>query len=118
MVHTQGVTYPGVTYPGGTYPGCTYRAYHGGYIPQGVPTGHTMVGIPLPTVLGIPWWVYLFSTVPGYTTLGIPPSLLHRWSLYYTPGVLHGVSRDGALGSTLRLIRDMRRVEPSQLPKV
>ena len=50
---------------------------------------------------------------PGYTTL-----LACRWSLYYTPGVLYGVSSDEALGSDLRLIIGNEAKRALQLPKV
>jgi len=59
--------------------------YHGGYIP--------------------PCTCYTLYH-PGYTTY-----LACRWSLYYTPGVLHEVQDDEALGSTLGISLGMRRRE-------
>ena len=109
------------------------RVYHGGYprgVPKGVPWwvsyGVYLPGMP-PYVPGCipPWYVSLCTQGgvylpictllyhPGYTTHPV-----HYWSPYYTPGVLHGVHREEALGSRRRITVGMRRIEVSSLPKV
>ena len=87
-------------------PGCVHRVC-------------TMVGIPRCISLYIPQGVYLPIYLRVYTslytqvvytslhtrvyahptTLGIPCCPLHRWSPYYTPGVLRLVYGERALGS-------------------
>ena len=62
-----------------------------------------------------PWWaynpwVYRLPTHPGYTTI----------TLYMLSAVCTGVTLpdEDALGSTLGIVRSMRRREVSQLPEV
>jgi len=48
---------------------------------------------------------------PGYTLY-----LIHRWSLYYTPPLLHAVQDDDALGSNLGLCLGNEAKRASQSP--
>jgi len=56
--------------------------------------------------------------MPPYTPLGTPPYPARYWSLYYTPGVLHSVSGNEALGSTSQILREYEANRALVLPKV
>ena len=87
--------------------------YTGLYMPpMYLRVGYTRLYASLPYLLGCTIPLYM---PPYYTTLGILHPV-HRWSLYYTPGVLCWVYSDEALGSVLRFTLGMRRIEPSFLP--
>jgi len=112
-------TYPGIHHlvymPPNHTSGCTRVVS----MPPYHTSGCTMVGIHLPTTLCTPWWVYTSLPLyvhpyhPGYT----PPSC---YCLVYRSSCLVRclVRDDGVLGSNLEIVRDMRRREPSILPRV
>jgi len=84
-------------------------SYPGGYERGGYPGGYERGGYPAYGT-PYPWWPYY----PGIYTLGIPPWVHHRPALLpileQQRGADGGVRDSEALGSSLGIIREMRRI--------